>query len=111
MLVFSMANKKSKQSNDISGTPLKFLFLGDVIMRLLKTDEDLSLRGDTLSKAIEEDKAKGLVPFCVVGTLGTTNCCSFDNILEIGKVCKENDVWFHIDAAYAGSAFICPEYR
>ena len=87
------------------------LFLGDVIMRLLKTDEDLSLRGDTLSKAIEEDKAKGLVPFCVVGTLGTTNCCSFDNILEIGKVCKENDVWFHIDAAYAGSAFICPEYR
>ena len=54
---------------------------------------------------------KGLVPFCVVATLGTTNCCSFDNILEIGKVCQENGIWLHIDAAYAGSAFICPEYR
>ena len=85
--------------------------LGDVQMRLLEPDQDLSLRGDTLAKAIKEDVAKGLVPFCVVGTLGTTNCCSFDNILEIGKVCQENGIWLHIDAAYAGSAFICPEYR
>ena len=85
--------------------------LGDVQMRLLEPDQDLSLRGDTLAKAIKEDVAKGLVPFCVVGTLGTTNCCSFDNIMEIGKVCQENGIWLHIDAAYAGSAFICPEYR
>ena len=47
----------------------------------------------------------------MVATLGTTNCCSFDNIMEIGKVCQENGIWLHIDAAYAGSAFICPEYR
>ena len=85
--------------------------LSDVEMRLLEPDQDLSLRGDTLAKAIKEDEAKGLVPFCVVATLGTTNCCSFDNILEIGKVCQENGIWLHIDAAYAGSAFICPEYR
>ena len=52
------------------------------------------------------------MPFFVVATLGTTNCCSFDNAIEIGQVCNDNtDVWMHIDAAYAGSAFICPEYR
>ena len=80
-------------------------------MRLLEPDQDLSLRGQTLAKAIEEDKAKGLVPFFVVATLGTTNCCSYDNATELGEVCDKNDIWMHIDAAYAGSAFICPEYR
>jgi glutamate/tyrosine decarboxylase-like PLP-dependent enzyme len=85
--------------------------LGDVTMRLLEPDEDLSLRGETLAKAIQEDLDKGLVPFFVVTTLGTTNCCSFDNAIEIGKVSQEFKIWMHIDAAYAGSAFICPEYR
>ena len=47
-----------------------------------------------------------------MATLGTTNCCSYDNIIEIGQVCQENkEIWMHVDAAYAGSAFICPEYR
>uniref|UniRef100_A0A8C6B805 Aromatic-L-amino-acid decarboxylase n=1 Tax=Monodon monoceros TaxID=40151 RepID=A0A8C6B805_MONMO len=47
----------------------------------------------------------------VVATLGTTSCCSFDNLLEVGPICREEDVWLHVDAAYAGSAFICPEFR
>lgn len=85
--------------------------LGDVTMRLLEPDQDLSLRGSTLSEAIAKDRASGLVPFFVVATLGTTNCCSFDNIIELGKVSQDNELWMHIDAAYAGSAFICPEYR
>lgn len=85
--------------------------LGDVIMRLLQPDEDLSLRGETLAKAIKEDLEKGLIPFYVVGTLGTTNCCSYDNLVELGQVCQEYGIWMHVDAAYAGSAFICPEYR
>lgn len=85
--------------------------LGAVRIRLLATDEDLSLRGHTLAKAIEEDRGKGDIPFLVIGTLGTTNTCAFDNIKEIGKICVEEKLWFHIDAAYAGSAFLCPEFR
>lgn len=46
-----------------------------------------------------------------MATLGTTSSCAFDSLDEIGPVCNENDVWLHVDAAYAGSAFICPEYR
>lgn len=85
--------------------------LAGVKMRLLQPDENFSLRGETLRAAVQEDRSKGLVPFCVVGTLGTTNSCSFDNILEIGPVANQEGLWFHIDAAYAGSSFICPEYR
>ncbi|KAI4473981.1 hypothetical protein M0802_015850 [Mischocyttarus mexicanus] len=47
----------------------------------------------------------------VCATLGTTGACSFDNLVEIGPICEKNGLWLHIDAAYAGSAFICPEYR
>lgn len=56
----------------------------------MDTDDKESLRGETLLKAIEEDKSKGKIPFCVIATLGTTACCSFDNIQEIGSICREH---------------------
>jgi histidine decarboxylase len=80
-------------------------------LRLLPSDDKLSLRGDVLKKAIEEDKKEGLIPFFVCATLGTTGACAFDNLDEIGPICDEEDLWLHIDAAYAGSAFMCPEFR
>jgi glutamate/tyrosine decarboxylase-like PLP-dependent enzyme len=43
--------------------------------------------------------------------MGTTSCCSFDNLMEIGSLCKKEDIYVHVDAAYAGSAFICDEFR
>ncbi|XP_074640498.1 aromatic-L-amino-acid decarboxylase-like [Tubulanus polymorphus] len=75
------------------------------------TDDNESMRGERLSDAIQADRAKGLIPFYVCGTLGTTSSCAFDNLAEIGPVCTKYDIWLHIDAAFAGSAFICPEYR
>lgn len=61
---------------------------------------------------MEQDEAMGLIPFFVSTTLGTTGCCSFDNLLEIGSVCQQfPTVWLHVDSAYAGSSFICPELR
>ena len=56
-------------------------------------------------------RARGYVPFCFIATLGTTSSCSYDNLKEIGPVCQQEKIWLHVDAAYAGSAFICPEYR
>ncbi|XKL61071.1 hypothetical protein PGB90_008128 [Kerria lacca] len=85
--------------------------LGGVCFRCLPTDNEYKLRGSTLEEAIQEDRNKGLLPFYVVATLGTTSVCSFDSLEEIGLVCQKEDIWLHVDAAYAGSAFICPEYR
>ena len=85
--------------------------LAGVKMNLLEVDADFSVRGETLARAVAADRAKGLIPFCMVATLGTTSCCSYDNLLELGPVCERERLWLHVDAAYAGSAFICPEYR
>lgn len=85
--------------------------LGGVKFTLIPADNNYQMRGDALQTAIQKDKQAGLIPFYVVATLGTTNCCAFDRLDEIGPVCKQEEVWLHVDAAYAGSAFICPEYR
>ncbi|KAH8400754.1 hypothetical protein KR009_000784, partial [Drosophila setifemur] len=89
----------------------KTALIGLVRMRYIEADEDLAMRGKLLREAIEDDIKQGLVPFWVCATLGTTGSCSFDNLEEIGMVCEEYHLWLHVDAAYAGSAFICPEFR
>ncbi|XP_070068293.1 histidine decarboxylase isoform X1 [Drosophila takahashii] len=89
----------------------KAALIGLVRMRYIEADEDLAMRGKLLREAIEDDIKQGLVPFWVCATLGTTGSCSFDNLEEIGLVCVEHHLWLHVDAAYAGSAFICPEFR
>lgn len=62
--------------------------IGFVKLRILDTDENFTLRGVPLAKAMEEDRASGLVPFFVSATLGTTSCCSFDALNEIGPICQ-----------------------
>ncbi|KAL4708154.1 hypothetical protein ACJJTC_009933 [Scirpophaga incertulas] len=85
--------------------------LGAMKMRLLKSDSEGRLRGEMLKKAFDEDIAMGLIPCYVIANLGTTGTCAFDPLYELGPICNEYDVWLHVDAAYAGTAFICPEYR
>ncbi|KAM8826104.1 aromatic-L-amino-acid decarboxylase isoform 1-T1 [Synchiropus picturatus] len=105
--------------------------IASVTMRMVPTDNSYAMRLDLLKRMVEEDKAAGLIPvyvreqhsrhhsnsICVqpeatvCATLGTTPSCAFDNIAELGPYCKEANLWLHVDAAYAGSAFICPEFR
>uniref|UniRef100_A0A2K5R4B3 Histidine decarboxylase n=1 Tax=Cebus imitator TaxID=2715852 RepID=A0A2K5R4B3_CEBIM len=82
-----------------------------VKMKFLPVDDNFSLRGEALQKAIEEDKQRGLVPVFVCATLGTTGVCAFDCLSELGPICAREGLWLHIDAAYAGTAFLCPEFR
>lgn len=81
-------------------------------LKILETDEHGCLRGEILNEAIQQDIADGLTPVFVVATVGTTGACAFDNLVEIGEICKSvPSIWFHVDGAYAGNSFILPEMR
>lgn len=83
--------------------------IGLVKLHYIESDDELSMRGDTLASAIAQDRDKGLIPFFVsfclgksfrfhslyslflfqvCATLGTTGACAFDHLREIGVVCK-----------------------
>ena len=64
-----------------------------------------------LEKAIAGDIQNGLRPVCVVAAIGTTGSTAVDPVEEIARICSKYEIWLHVDAAYAGSALILPEYR
>lgn len=76
----------------------------------IPTDAQFAMQPEALAEQITRDRAEGYVPLCVVATIGTTSSTAVDPVNEIGKICQENGVWLHIDAAYAGTALILPEY-
>lgn len=77
----------------------------------IETGAELAMKPEKLEEAIREDIQAGLIPVCVVAALGTTGTCSFDPLATVAQICNRFHVWLHVDAAYAGTAFILPEYR
>lgn len=90
---------------------VKIAGIGKENLVKIPVDENFAMLTEELKKAIEIDIINGYKPLCVVDALGTTGCTAIDPLKEIGEICKENDIWLHVDAAFAGSALILPEYR
>jgi aromatic-L-amino-acid decarboxylase len=74
-------------------------------------DDAFRMRPDALRDAIEADVSAGMRPLAVVATVGTTSTTSVDPVRAIAAITQEKKVWLHVDAAYAGSAALIPEYR
>lgn len=80
-------------------------------LRKIPCTNDYKIDIKKLEQQIEIDIQMGLIPFYILGTFGTTSMCSYDNLKELGKISKKYDLYFHIDAAYAGGSFIIRKYR
>ena len=87
------------------------LGLGQRSLRKIPSDAEFRMDARELFRAIEEDKQNGVLPFCVVATIGTTSSSSVDPVPAIADICAKNSLWLHVDAAYAGSAAVLPEMR
>ena len=85
--------------------------IGSDRLRKIDVDAGYGMRVDLLRKAIAEDRANGFVPTYVCATLGTTSSTAFDPLPAIGALCRDEGIWLHVDAALAGSAAVCPEFR
>jgi aromatic-L-amino-acid decarboxylase len=87
------------------------LGLGMQGLRKIATDAEFRMDPAALEAAIEEDRAAGILPICVVPTVGTTSIASIDPLPAVAEVCRRQGVWMHVDAAYGGSAAVVPELR
>jgi glutamate/tyrosine decarboxylase-like PLP-dependent enzyme len=87
------------------------LGLGRKALRRVPVDGRIRIDVAQLRAAIENDRRAGLRPFCVVATVGTTNSGAIDDLTAIAAVCREYDLWLHVDGAYGAAAIFSDEHR
>ena len=80
-------------------------------LRLIEADGTYAMRPDALRDAIERDVHEGIVPACIVATIGTTGSTGVDPLPALADLAEAHGAWLHVDAAYAGSAALLPEKR
>ena len=101
----------SEQAHSSIDKGIITLGLGQRSLRKIPTDGEFRMDPKALAAAIDEDKQNGIVPFCVVATVGTTSTSSIDPVPAIVPICEQHKLWLHVDMAYAGSAAVAPEFR
>ena len=87
------------------------LGIGRKGLRRIAVNEELQLDPEQLQRTISEDKARGARPFLVVATAGTTNCGTVDDLVAISQICRNEDLWLHVDGAYGASAVFSDRHR
>ena len=85
--------------------------IGQNNIRKVPSDSQFRMDIGALAALIEQDKAAGKRPFCVVATIGTTSSTSVDPLAKIAAIAEKHGLWLHVDAAYAGAAAMLPEHR
>jgi aromatic-L-amino-acid/L-tryptophan decarboxylase len=85
--------------------------LGTDAVRIVEVDDDLAMRPAALAARLDRDLARGYTPVLVCATVGTTSTTAVDPLARLGPICRDRNVWLHVDAAYAGVSAVVPELR
>ncbi len=101
----------STQTHSSAGKAAGVIGLGRANLRAVAVDASYAMRPEALRAAVEADLAAGLRPFFVCATVGTTSSTAIDPVRAIGDIAREFGLWLHVDAAMAGTAALCPEFR
>jgi aromatic-L-amino-acid decarboxylase len=78
-------------------------------VRSVPTDSLFRLRPDALEAMVEEDRARGLTPFLIAASAGTTNTGAVDPLPELADLAARHGLWLHVDAAYGGFFLLTEE--
>jgi aromatic-L-amino-acid decarboxylase len=101
----------SDQAHSSIDKAVILLGVGHESIRRIESDDQFRMRPERLEQAIAEDRAAGWLPMAVVATVGTTSTTSVDPVDAIAAVSRRENVWLHVDAAYAGVAAMLPGYE
>ncbi|MGD8726193.1 MAG: pyridoxal-dependent decarboxylase [Gemmatimonadales bacterium] len=101
----------SSQAHSSVEKAVRLAGLGGDHLRLIEVDDAYAMRPDALEQAILADREAGSTPCFVCATVGTTSSTAVDPLRPIGEICRRHGLWLHVDAALAGNAAVCPEFR
>ena len=83
--------------------------LGNQSIHWINLDSKLKLDTAHLQQQIENDIQNGDKPFLVIGTAGSVSAGTIDPLPKISEICKEYNLWFHVDGAYGAFAAVMPD--
>ncbi len=87
------------------------LGLGRKALRRIPVNAAAQMDTALLERQITQDKAEGFAPFCVVATAGTTNSGAIDDLIKLAEICKQHELWLHVDGAYGAAAIFSDRHR
>jgi glutamate/tyrosine decarboxylase-like PLP-dependent enzyme len=90
---------------------VELLGLGSDALRLIPIDDDFKISLPALRKAIQQDRAAGHFPFCIVGCAGTTATGAIDDLTQLASICREESLWFHVDGAFGALVTLSPNLQ
>lgn len=101
----------SSQAHSLVEKAVRIAGIGSDNLRFVEVDTQYAMVPAALDQMISADREAGAIPCFVCATTGTTSSTAIDPLRSIGEICRRHGVWLHVDAALAGNAAICPEYR
>jgi aromatic-L-amino-acid decarboxylase len=101
----------SKEAHSSIEKAVKIAGLGKDHLRKIEVDTEFALIPQSLETAIQKDLENKRNPLAVVAAIGTTGSTAIDPLEKIGEICQKHNLWLHVDAAYAGTAWLLPETR
>ncbi len=101
----------SREAHSSIEKAVKIAGFGSENLRKIEVDDAFAMIPEKLEEQILNDLKAGLTPLCVVAAAGTTSTLAMDPLRPIGEICQKHNLWYHIDAAYAGNTALLPEKR
>jgi len=97
----------TEQTHHCVAKALRVAGLNECVVRTVALDERFHMRAEALDDALVADRRKGLAPWLVVASAGTTDTGAVDPLAEIADIAARRRIWFHVDAAYGGMFALC----
>jgi aromatic-L-amino-acid decarboxylase len=101
----------SSETHSWSKKACELLGLGDSALRRIPVDDEYRVDVPALRAAIAKDRSAGHRPICVIGNAGTVNTGATDDLQALASICREEDLWFHVDGAFGAFAALAPSLR
>ena len=90
---------------------VELLGIGSKNFRKLPVNDDYTINLDALKQALAADRAAGYRPICVIGSAGTVNTGAIDDLNALADLCRDEDLWFHVDGAIGAVAVLAENVK